>query len=79
MIFFLSLTVYDRLMTNSNRFLRELADNQLCKACGRADNDVAHILHDCKCVQRVWTHLIPRGKNIHSCFSLPFRTDGEDS
>ncbi|KAJ8444644.1 hypothetical protein Cgig2_023707 [Carnegiea gigantea] len=34
MRFFLWLVVHDRLMTNSNRFLRALADNPLCKRRG---------------------------------------------
>ena len=58
MRFFFFLVVNDRFMMNSNRSLRALAHSPLCKGCSCANEDIAHLPHECDYAQKVWSNLI---------------------
>lgn len=55
--FFLWLASQDRLMTNSNRFLRNLTDDPRCFVCGEVEENTAHILRNCPVAILVWRRL----------------------
>ena len=52
--FFLWLASQDRLMTNSNRFIRKMADDPRCLVCGEVEENTIHILRDCPAASRIW-------------------------
>ena len=49
--FFLWLVAHGRLMTNTNRVSRGLADDLRCKGCLLKEEDTIHLLRDCKCAR----------------------------
>ena len=55
--FFLWLASQDRIMTNSNRFLRRLTDDPRCLVCGEVEENTAHILRECPAALMVWRKL----------------------
>lgn len=51
---FLWLATQDRLMTNGNRFLRQITDHPRCLVCGEVEENTSHILRDCPMARVVW-------------------------
>ena len=47
----------DRILSNSNRFLRHLTDDPRCFACGEVEENTLHILRDCPTARLVWRKL----------------------
>ncbi|KAJ8422016.1 hypothetical protein Cgig2_007566 [Carnegiea gigantea] len=72
MRFFLWLARHDRLMTNSNRFIRGLTDDPRCKGCLNGEEHTVHLLRDCKLAREIWTHLVPHARQI-AFFNLPLK------
>lgn len=52
--FFLWLVTHDRLMTNTNRYIRGLTNDPRCGLCGDTEEDSDHILRKCPNAVRVW-------------------------
>ena len=55
--FFLWLASQDRLMTNSNRFIRQLTSDPRCLVCGEVEEHTLNILRDCPTARVVWRKL----------------------
>lgn len=62
--FSLWLASHDRVMTNSNRFLRNLTDDPRCLVCGEVEENTAHILRDCPTAIMVWGKLGVELRNV---------------
>ena len=54
---FLWLCYQDRIMSNSNRFIRRLTDDPRCYSCGEVEENTLHILRDCPAARLVWRNL----------------------
>ena len=54
---FIWLGYQDRILTNSNRFIRHLTDDPRCFTCGEVEENTLHILRDCPAVAMVWRNL----------------------
>ena len=55
--FFLWLAIQDRLMTNGNRFLRQLTSDPRCLVCGEVEENTKHILRRCPVARILWRKL----------------------
>ena len=59
---FLWLCYHDRILSNSNRFIRHLTDDPRCYACGEVEENTSHIIRDCPAARLVWRRLgVPLG------------------
>ncbi|CAN1139782.1 Putative ribonuclease H protein At1g65750 [Linum perenne] len=54
---FLWLAIQDKLLTNSQRQRRHLSSDATCSTCQDPNEDVSHVIRDCKFALEVW-HLI---------------------
>ena len=54
---FLWLAFQDRLMTNANRFLRNLTEDPRCYVCGEVEENSEHIIRDCPAARVVWSKI----------------------
>lgn len=52
--FFLWLVLRDRLMTNSNRFLRHLTTDPRCRSCGAVEETLEHVLRSFPSAALIW-------------------------
>lgn len=52
---FLWLILHNKLLTNCTRVSRRMAQNDTCPRCGRAAEDVIHLLRDCTHSQIFWS------------------------
>jgi len=69
---FLWLARHDRLMTSANRFTRGLTDDPRCKGSLNGEENVMHVLRDCKLASEIWNHLVPAHRQP-SFFNLPLK------
>ncbi|KAG8497788.1 hypothetical protein CXB51_007049 [Gossypium anomalum] len=60
-----------RLLTNSERFRRELGACSSCALCGHTNEDLAHVLRDCSFAKNVWMLILPEQLK-QRLFSSPF-------
>lgn len=70
--FFLWLARHYRSMTNSNRFIRGLTNDPLCKDCLNGEENTMHLLQDYKIAREVWNHLVPASRQS-TFFNLPLK------
>lgn len=54
---FMWLSYHDRLMTNANRFIRQLSDDPRCYVCGEVEENTIHILRECPVAKILWRKL----------------------
>lgn len=57
MRFFMWLANKERLMTNKNRFIRNIADDPRCMVCGAAEETAEHVVRLCLAAKSVWQKL----------------------
>lgn len=55
--FFLWLAIQNRIMTNTNRFIRQMTDDPRCFACGEVEEHKLHILRECLVAIQLWRKL----------------------
>ncbi|KAL9236717.1 hypothetical protein vseg_011353 [Gypsophila vaccaria] len=67
---FVWLVLQDRILSNSNRLKRGLADNARCSACGHLEETTLHILRECPKAKRIWL-MIHSSLPSSDSFSLP--------
>lgn len=56
---FLWLLAHEKIMTNSKRWRRKLAQSPLCERFWQEDESAVHVIRDCRQAREVWTRLIP--------------------
>lgn len=55
---FLWLVLHNKLLFNSNRVIRNLAQDPKCQRCGYPEVTIIHILQDCPIAKHVWSQIV---------------------
>ncbi|KAA3486519.1 non-LTR retrotransposon transposase [Gossypium australe] len=56
---FIWVIIKKRLLTNSERVRRGIAQDATCHLCGHIKEDTLHVLRDCPFAREIWHNIIP--------------------
>ncbi|MBA0770452.1 hypothetical protein Gotri_019086 [Gossypium trilobum] len=67
---FIWLALKQRLLTQVERVIRGIGEEECCTVCKLASEDVIHVIRDCSMAKGVWSQIIPIDKQCNSNYKI---------
>ncbi|MBA0859586.1 hypothetical protein Goshw_008599 [Gossypium schwendimanii] len=73
---FIRLALKQRLITQVERVIRGIWEEECCTVCKLASEDVIHVIRDCSMAKGVWSQIIPIDKQVQTDIWTCLYSDG---